>query len=327
MNPKKHIKLDKLDKRIVHELDTDARQPISKLSKKLRASRTVLDYKIRRMEREGLIKNYVTLLNPGRLGLMIWNVYLEFENMTKEIEEKITANVKENPKIWWAAKTAGNWDFVYSVVVKNVKEFEKIFFEFNSLFGRYILRQIAVAHGTVDVISRSFLPEQPGTSVEWFGKYEPLVFDSDEKEILHLLGFNSKMRIKDISKKTGLNPKTVVSKIKGLEQNGTITRYRLQLDVSKLGLHFYKAIVHLKDYSEEKDKELAEYCRELGNVFHYERKIGSWPLELEMDVGSYEEAEKTMYSMKERFSDFIERYELLLIKEEIKGELDLSQFI
>jgi Lrp/AsnC family leucine-responsive transcriptional regulator len=213
------------------------------------------------------------------------------------------------------------------VVVKNVKEFEKIFFEFNSLFGRYILKQVAVAHGKVDVISRSYLPEKPGTCIEWFEKYEPLVFDAEEKKILHLLGSNSRMRIKDMSKKIGINPKTLVSKIKRLEQNGTIARYRLQLDVSKLGLQFYKVIVHLKDYSEKKDRELTEYCRELGNIFHYERKIGSWPLELEMDVESYEETEKIMYSMKERFSEFIERYELLLIKEETKGELDLTRFL
>jgi len=99
----------------------------------------------------------------------------------------------------------------------------------------------------------------------------------------------------------------------------------LQLDINKLGYSFYKAIIYLKNFSLEKDNKLRDYCQNLGNVFHYERKIGSWMLELEMDIEDYKKANELMKEMKEKFSDYIKNFDLMLITNEPKGELDLTQ--
>jgi DNA-binding Lrp family transcriptional regulator len=114
-------------------------------------------------------------------------------------------------------------------------------------------------------------------------------------------------------------------RIKDLIKRGIITRFRLQLDTTKFGFHFYKSIIYLKNFEEKQDKLLKEYCRNLGNIFHYEKKIGPWMLELEMDCESYEKANDLMKKMKENFSDYIKSYELILITREPKGELDLTQ--
>lgn len=83
-------------------------------------------------------------------------------------------------------------------------------------------------------------------------------------------------------------------------------------------------IVHLKNISDANDKSLEEYCKDLGNVLHLERKIGPWMLELEMEVESYEKVNELMKKMKENFSNYIKNYEIMLITNESKGELDLT---
>ena len=70
-----------------------------------------------------------------------------------------------------------------------------------------------------------------------------------------------------------------------------------------------------------------QYCIDEGNIFHYEQKIGPWMLEIELDAENYEAADKQLKKMKEEFSDFIRSYELLLIREEPKGEIDLTKMI
>ncbi|MCR4334974.1 MAG: hypothetical protein NUV57_00365, partial [archaeon] len=114
-------------------------------------------------------------------------------------------------------------------------------------------------------------------------------------------------------------------RIKELRRKKVISVFRLQLDANKIGMGFYKVIVNLKNISVEQDESLKEYCKQSGNVFHYEKKIGPWLLELEMDVESFEKANQIMKTMREKYPDFIKSYEIMLVYEEPKGELDLTQ--
>ena len=92
-------------------------------------------------------------------------------------------------------------------------------------------------------------------------------------------------------------------------------------------MSFYKAVICVKGFTDGKNSALKSYCIRKGNIFHYEQKIGSWMLELEMDAENYEAADRQMKEMKESFPDFISSYDLLLIREEPKGELDLTGMI
>ncbi|MCR4335813.1 MAG: Lrp/AsnC family transcriptional regulator, partial [archaeon] len=77
----KVVDLDLLDRKILYELDIDSRQPLAELAKKVGKSRNVVEYRINKLQKDGVIKNFVTLLDAGRLGLTIWNVYLELQNL------------------------------------------------------------------------------------------------------------------------------------------------------------------------------------------------------------------------------------------------------
>jgi Lrp/AsnC family transcriptional regulator, leucine-responsive regulatory protein len=314
-----------LDKKILYELDIDARQPISKLAKKLQKKRNTIEYRIKRLQAEGIIKNFVTLVDAEKLGLTIWNVYLEFQDMNSRVEKKIIDHLKKSKKVWWVAQTTGKYDFIYSVYIKNIKEFYNIVQEFNSKFSKYILKQDIVAHVEVDVFSRGYFLDKPAVSVKWSKESKKEILDEIDKKILRLLSTNARMSSVDLAEEIGSTPRIVIYRINELEKKGVITRFRLQLDVKKIGYSFYKVIVNLKEFSKEQDDKLREYCKKLGNIFHYEKKMGSWMLELEMDIENYEKANELMKEMKEKFSDYMKSFDLMLITDEPKGELDLTQ--
>lgn len=318
---------DLLDRKILYELDIDARQSLSALAKKLRRKRNTIEYRIKKLQDRGIIKNFVTLLDAEKLGLTVWNVYLEFQDIDSAAEQAIISYLKTIKRVWWVAQTAGRYDFIYSVYVRNIKEFYSIVREFNSRFGRYILRQDIIAHVEVDVFSRGYFLNQPSIGVKWSKEAERISLDETDKKILKLLSTNARISSVELAEKIGSTPRIVIYRVKQLEKTGVISRFRLQLDVGKLGYSFYKVIMYLKNYSKEQENRLREYCRNLGNVFHYEKKMGSWMLELEMDIENYEMAHKLMKSMKESFPDYIKGFDLLLITNEPKGELDLTQHL
>ena len=91
--------LDLLDRKILVELDKDSRQPITILSKKLHKARNVIEYRMKKLQDEGRIKNFVTLLDAGKFGVMIWNIYLEFQETTPAIEKRMIEFLKKNKKV------------------------------------------------------------------------------------------------------------------------------------------------------------------------------------------------------------------------------------
>ncbi|MBI2143762.1 AsnC family transcriptional regulator, partial [Candidatus Woesearchaeota archaeon] len=62
--------MDAKDRKILSELDMDARQPLSAIAKKVGLSREVVNYRIRQLERRNIVKGYYTVLDTAKLGLM-----------------------------------------------------------------------------------------------------------------------------------------------------------------------------------------------------------------------------------------------------------------
>lgn len=317
--------LDLLDRRIISELDIDSRQPITTLSKKLHRARNVIEYRIKKLQEEGVIKNFVTLVDAGKLGLNVWNIYLEFQDINSAVEEKMVKYLNKNKKVWWVAQTAGKWNFIYSIFITDIKELYEIVNNFNIEFGKYILNQALVAHVEAEIFSRSYLINKPSKGLSWSKDSKLEKIDDTDKAILRELATNARLSSVELAEKIGSTERVVIYRIKDLLKRGIITRFRLQLDTTKYGYHFYKAIIHLKNFEKEQEKLLKEYCRGLGNIFHYEKKIGPWMLELEMDSESYEKANELMKTMKEKFPGYIKSFDLILITNEPKGELDLTQ--
>lgn len=324
---KNALKLSMLDKKLLYELDINARQPLTQLSKKVRASPATIEYRLKRMKKSGLIKNYLTFLDAGKLGLMIWNVYLELQNTTEKEENEIVDYLCKLQKTWWVAKCSGKWNLIYSLCVKNVKEFYDIVNDIQSKFSNYILNQSLAAHAEVEIMSRGYFIKKPGIGISWYRNLEHVELDEEEIKILKVISLNARLSSTEIAKKTSLTQRIVSYRMKELIKKGIISRFRLLLDVSKIGMSYYKSIIYVKDYTDKKKAALKEYCISQGNIFHFEQKIGPWMLEIELDAENYEAADRQLKQMKEQFPDFIRNYELLLIREEPKGEMDLSKMI
>jgi Lrp/AsnC family leucine-responsive transcriptional regulator len=57
------IKLDLKDRKILYELDLDARQPLTRIGKKVGLSKDVVSYRMKKLQDEGIIKNYYTVID------------------------------------------------------------------------------------------------------------------------------------------------------------------------------------------------------------------------------------------------------------------------
>ncbi len=62
------VDIDLKDRKILYELDLDCRQSNTQIGKKVGLKKDVVSYRIKRMQDEGIIRNFLTAINTFKLG-------------------------------------------------------------------------------------------------------------------------------------------------------------------------------------------------------------------------------------------------------------------
>jgi DNA-binding Lrp family transcriptional regulator len=100
--------LDETDRKILKCLYEDARMPLRKIAAKLGISVSTVSVRIKALEKGGVIKSYIPVLDPAKLGydlLTIIGVRIS-EGRLAEVEEKLA----KDDRILQVFDVTGEWD-------------------------------------------------------------------------------------------------------------------------------------------------------------------------------------------------------------------------
>jgi len=81
--------IDLKDRKILYQLDVDSRQSFSEIGKKVRLPKNVVSYRINRMIKAGIIKNFYSVIDASKLGYISFRFYLVFQYTNPDIEKEI----------------------------------------------------------------------------------------------------------------------------------------------------------------------------------------------------------------------------------------------
>ncbi len=87
------VEIDLKDRKILYYLDLNCRQSNAQIGKKVGLSKQVVDYRIKRMEEEGIITGYWTLIDSYRFGYEVYRYYLILQNASSEIKEQMISHI------------------------------------------------------------------------------------------------------------------------------------------------------------------------------------------------------------------------------------------
>ena len=102
--------LDKLDWKILYELDKNAFHSLSKIGKKLRTGRDVMHYRVKRLESLGVIKKYLATIDYSKLGYLTAALYLKFRHDSPKLREQMIKYYKSRDEVCWLDGMEGNYD-------------------------------------------------------------------------------------------------------------------------------------------------------------------------------------------------------------------------
>ncbi|GIM30628.1 AsnC family transcriptional regulator [Clostridium polyendosporum] len=126
--------MDYMDYKILECLKSNARIKASAISKEIHLSVSAVLERIRKMEINGIIKNYTIVLDESKLGNDI-SALMEVSLDHPRFYESFTDAVKENKNIAFCYYVTGDFDFILKILCKSSEDLEKIHREIKSLDG------------------------------------------------------------------------------------------------------------------------------------------------------------------------------------------------
>ena len=114
-------KIDVKDRKILYELDINARQSYSQIGRKVGLTKNAVANRVKKLENEGVIQNYYTVIDSFKLGYFVLRFYTKFQYTTPAIESEIIEYLKKCKNIFVIDSILEKYDLSVILWVKNIK--------------------------------------------------------------------------------------------------------------------------------------------------------------------------------------------------------------
>lgn len=150
--------IDEIDRKIIHELQRNARISITDLSARVGLSKTPVTARIKALEESGLIAGYRAILSPLKLGLThVTYVEVRLTDTREAALSRFNAAVRAIPEVEECYMIAGGFDYLLKVRSRDMADYRRIMGEqlsalpFVNATSSYVAMEAVVEHATVTI--------------------------------------------------------------------------------------------------------------------------------------------------------------------------------
>jgi Lrp/AsnC family transcriptional regulator, leucine-responsive regulatory protein len=118
--------MDVIDKKLLAILQQDTKKTNKELSLKLNLSVTAVYERIKKLEREGVIKKYIALLDKSKIdkNFMVF-CHIKLVQHTKEFLTKFEQEVIKLEEVLECFHVSGDYDYILKVYVKDMDAYRE----------------------------------------------------------------------------------------------------------------------------------------------------------------------------------------------------------
>lgn len=271
--------MDKKDEKIIAELITNSRIPLSQLGKKIGASREVVTYRINKLIEEKIITDFYPIINIGSLGYSRNGCLIQLKDIDEEKEKIFFSFLKKHPFVTYAGVVVGKWNVAFDILSRDRAHLIEVIKEITDEGGKYIETYFVTNNSAEEEI---YPVKVMGLSEKnkSLAKLKQTNLDTTDKNLLDLFSVNSRMDYVSLSSELHLTSNAIKYRIKQLEKTGVIQGYTISVDVTKLGYEFYNMQIKL-DTATQEDK-LKEFLRRNPRVVYFYKYLGNenWDIDI-----------------------------------------------
>ena len=307
------MRLDKLDRKILYELECDASQPNAVIAKKIKRSKEFTTFRIHRLEKEQILLGCSAIVDMAKLGYFTFRVYFRWQNMTDKQKQKFYDTIKVKENIWTTTVLHGKWDFAFFIGVKSedyIVSFHKIWKEILLNYKENIAEsKIAIYSPVHNFNKRFFLDTNVPTKVteRIYGEGPSIEHDELDEKIIRIYALDVRIPLTKIAQQVGITSEAVRQRIRKLEKKKIIVGYKINLDLPKMGFQGYRVDFLLNSITE--NDKLFHYIKHHKYFYQINRSIGGADFEAEIVVKNLSHLLEILEEVVKKFNNVIKRYE------------------
>lgn len=124
--PTEKYSLDATDIRILQELQQNARLTTKELAARVNLSTTPVFERVKRLEREGVIRQYIAVLNAEKLnqGFVVF-CSVKMSRLGREVAEEMARIVADIPEVTECYNISGKSDYLLKIHAPNMKYYQE----------------------------------------------------------------------------------------------------------------------------------------------------------------------------------------------------------
>ena len=308
------VEIDKKDKRILAMLCENSRAPLSEIAKKVMLSRDAVDYRIKRMQNQGIILKFVPVVSLNKFGYHQFHTFMLLDESEPEKQKKLITELKKHPNVRSMMEYSDKWDIEVVLLAKNVKEFDQIFTEIITKYPKTIKENMTIE--LVTNYKTTLMPQILYEDIE-YQKRETVPEgeeELDEKDIhiMSVLAQDARQSTYKIAEKVDLSPDAVSYRIKKLCEKKVINKFSTIINLSKIGMHWFTFAINFTAMDTKAEAKFKEFVINNKRIIRAVKTHGEWDVLLYIACEGATTFHTTIREIKKEFADIIKNYETLL---------------
>ena len=118
------MQLDIIDKKLIDLLQKDSKQTTKQLSLQLNLSVTAVYERIKKLEKENVIKKYVAIINKNKIGKsFLVFCHIKLIQHSKEYVRNFETEILKLPEVSECFHVSGDYDYILKIYVKDMESY------------------------------------------------------------------------------------------------------------------------------------------------------------------------------------------------------------
>ena len=307
-------KIDLKDRRILYELDYNSRESLTQIGKKVGLKKDVVSYRIKKLQEEGVIQCFYTIIDAYKLGYSLFRYYVNFQFVNQEIRNKIIEYFVNYKNICTVGESLGKYDLIVVVWVKDISEFYQFWSNALDKFGDYFEKKVfsVYIHGVGFRQSYLLLDNyniEDRVDHEYFGVGKNVEIDETDYHLLNEIALNARAPLIELAEKFDCSSQKINYRIKRLKKEDLIQAFRVAVNELQLGFKRYKVDIFLKNHSQRIN--IINYIKKNPLLLYISTSTGLCDLEFEFIVKDQKDLINIMEDVNLKFPNSIRRYSYL----------------
>ncbi len=302
--------LDVKDRKILYQLDLNSRQSLNTIGSNVRLTKTVVQYRIDRLIKTGIIKNFYTSIDFYKLGYINLGIYVNYQYYTPEIEKDIIEYFIHSKHAWFIANIQGKFDLIVLFSISNMNQFLSFWKKTLTKYRFYIQSALFSFFTKSYYLPVSYLLEEPNTAERFEHELvdggEKVDIDNTDRAILERISLNSRKPIIEMAEELKTTSTTIANRIKKLEHMKVINGYRIHIDYLKLGLQLFNIHFNLRNY--DKLYQILTYVKRNPYLISASEVIDHCDLSLNYHIKNFNELHHIIKDIYRKFPNDIKNH-------------------